>query len=136
MDIIRVPTQYCTLKNLYIPFGMNSNNTLKMDVRDEKSVLKIKDAEKRLVEGIPDKEKYAFRSRLTQKGTYAPSIFTIVPKHKGQYPVVIESQHVDTVFTLKGKKVESAQLFVDTLLAKNDTLQCVWKVKRLILKHV
>jgi len=128
----------------HIPFGMNKNYTIKVQLSKKQSgdfFTQLQETEKGLFEQaktalqIAKPGDFELYSKTQKKGSYLPTIMctiahirdtvqtTIVQKHKGE---------IVTVHDLKNKRV-NIQLVQDHMWEKNNTISITWIVEKIEL---
>jgi len=120
------------IKNMYIPFGLNENNTIKLEFPKTETTLfhKIDSIDKKhfdnaiqILEG-----KYKHISKLKEKGHYPSTIMCKIPHKKSIIQTKITSKirsELYTIFTLKRRTVNAIIEKKDMWIINNE-LHSVW----------
>ena len=101
-----------TLKNMYVPFGVNNNFTIKFQFNKQNEIdaKKLNDIDltnyRYLIEkyNIPADSNFIYK--IQKNKSYLSTILCSVPQIKKQIQTNISSKELNTIFTLKNKKVD------------------------------
>jgi len=101
-----------TLHNMYVPFGTNKNMTIKFQFnkQNENIANKINDIDltnyKSLIEYHNVSKDSNFIYKIQKNKSYLSTILCTIPQIKKQIQTKIYSKELNTIFTLKHKKVD------------------------------
>lgn len=137
---LRLPTPVrYTLSNMFIPFGMNDNYTLKLEFTPAtlSKYTVIQEKEKELfnssIEIISEhtpNTPIRFSSKLHQNKKYMPTIMCTVDHRQDRIVSKLQQKNkseINTFYTLR-RKNSKVLIECDTLWIKNNEVRCAWKV--------
>jgi len=133
------------ISNMFIPFGMNSNYTIKLQFSKENTPVyeTLKSFEKEQFKNVVPqlethigKKAYQLMSKCQQKGSYPPTLMCTVAHKKDSIQTIIHQKHkgaIDTIYNLEKYTVD-AVIEINQMWEKNGQISLAWIVKEIQIK--
>jgi len=137
---IKLPTsERYTMRNAYIPFGMNDDYSMKLEFSANELPLyeKILKKEKDIVTNIMtvlDKT-FSFRSKLKRNGKYMPTIMCTVKHRKNKIKSVLYQKNKGEIMTFYDLEKTNSRTVIECkqIWVIENRISCSWEIHSLTI---